>query len=160
MAVAGLHVSGAGALRRDGRYVLLDRLQDPGNMGTIVRICCAFALTGVILTPGCVDPFAPKVVRAAAGGIGALDIIRIASLDEVRALPLIAADAGGSDVAGFAWPESFVLAVGNEAGGLSPEVRRAAAAVVAVPMTGCMESLNAAVSAGILLYCATRPRRG
>jgi TrmH family RNA methyltransferase len=70
IAVAPLSLSGPDRIDPAGRYVLLDRLQDPGNMGTIIRTACAFALRGIIITPGCVDPFSPKVVRSAAGALG------------------------------------------------------------------------------------------
>jgi len=156
VAIAGCTVRDANALNKDARYVLLDRLQDPGNMGTIARACCAFGFQGLIVTPGCVDPFAPKVVRAAAGAVGKLDIIRIASLHELQGHTLIVADRRGQDVGCFAWPGSFILVIGNEGGGPSKEARLAATATVAIPMSGCMESLNAAIAAGILLYCATQ----
>ena len=159
LAIAGFTTLNARSLRKSGCYVLLDRLQDPGNMGTIARVCSAFALQGLIVTPGCVDPFSPKVVRAAAGALNNLDVITISSVEELQGYTLIAADARGNDVGCFSWPAGYILAIGNEAGGLSTEVRQHATATVAVPIEDCMESLNAAVSAGILLYCATRPQR-
>lgn len=155
LATLPLKLKGPQAIDPAARYLLLDRLQDPGNAGTIIRIARAFGSKGIIVTPGCVDPFSPKVVRAAAGAVSRIDIIGIATIDELRGA-IIAADAGGQDVSKFVWPRHFVLAVGNEANGLSNEIRTKATATVAIPMPGGMESLNAAVATGIILYCATR----
>ncbi|MHB9156150.1 MAG: TrmH family RNA methyltransferase [Endomicrobiales bacterium] len=156
MAVAALNVLGKEALERTGRYVFLDRLQDPGNMGTIIRTACAFGFNGIIITPGCVDPFSPKAVRAAASVTGKTAIIKVEGAVELKGHAVVAADVKGEDAASFLWPEGFILAIGNEAGGLSEEVRALAQAVVSLPISGCVESLNAAVSAGILLYLARR----
>jgi TrmH family RNA methyltransferase len=155
MATRTFKLLGPDAIDAAARYVLLDRLQDPGNMGTIMRVACAFGIRGIIVTAGCVDPFAPKVVRAAAGAIGRIDVVEIKSIAQVKASAIIAADAGGEDLSRFVWPEHFILAVGNEANGLSDEIRSRAAGTVAISMPGGMESLNAAVAAGIILYSAT-----
>jgi TrmH family RNA methyltransferase len=152
IAVTKLNLLSAGAVKNTGRYVLLDRLQDPGNMGTIIRAACAFGASGVIITPGCADPFSPKVVRAAASALWKLDIISIAGVEELKAFHLIAADLEGETLSGFKWPESFVLAIGNEAQGLSPQIKSASAQRLRIPISGSINSLNAAVSAGILLY--------
>lgn len=155
MAVAALRTGTSADIRPDGRYVLLDRIQDPGNMGTIIRTACAFGCSGCIMVPGNADPFAPKVVRAAASALDKIPIIPIASLAELAGVPLIAADAAGSPVAGFSWPAGFILAIGNEANGLSDELLRQASFRIAIPHQATMESLNAAVAAGILLYAAS-----
>ncbi|OGS35908.1 MAG: hypothetical protein A2293_17115 [Elusimicrobia bacterium RIFOXYB2_FULL_49_7] len=153
--VARIAIKGPDALDPAARYILFDALQDPGNMGSIIRTACAFGIKGVILTPGCVDPFSPKVVRSAASGIEKIDIIRIAALSELEGCTLIGADMGGKALTGFAWPSSFILAIGSEAHGLSPETRRRVSSLISIPMPGAMESLNAAVAAGILLFAAS-----
>ena len=152
VATAPINVIGAERISTGGRYVLLDRIQDPGNMGAIIRSACAFGYNAVIITPGCVDPFSPKVVRAAAGALTAIDIIQLKSQAELAHHPIIAASMDGKNIAAFAWPDHFIIAVGSEAAGLSPEIRAMAADTVAIPIKDAMESLNAAVAAGILLY--------
>ncbi len=77
IAVVPLNVLNSSEIRKDLKYVLLDRLQDPGNMGTVIRTAAAFNLNGIILTPGCVDPFSPKTARASAGYITKTNVINI-----------------------------------------------------------------------------------
>jgi len=160
IAVARLDVLGVSGLDKDSRYLLLDRLQDPGNMGTIIRTACAFGFKGVVTTPGTVDPFSPKVTRAAAGALWKIDVIRAESLDAVSPFNIIAADPSGIDVNGFEWPAGFLLAVGNEAGGLSEDIKRSARTSVRIPISENMESLNASVSAGILMYLSFKATGG
>jgi TrmH family RNA methyltransferase len=156
MAVTGMNLLGAEHILKGSRYVLLDRLQDPGNMGTIIRTACALGFKGVILTPGCADPFSPKVVRACASALWKIDIISIASAQELKEVPIIASGLEGRDVTGFQWPEGFALAIGNEANGLSEEILSAAKEKVSIPIFSGINSLNAAVSAGILMYCSQK----
>ena len=152
IAVAKLDVLGAKDISKSGRYVLLDRLQDPGNMGTIIRTACAFGFEGVIITPGCADPFSPKVVRACASALWKIKIVNLENIDELKGLEIIAADLEGDELKIFKWPGSFILAIGNEAQGLSDAVKNAASHRVRIPISDNINSLNAAVSAGILIY--------
>lgn len=144
-----------------GRLLVLDAVQDPGNLGTLVRAARAFALDGVLALDGTVDPWNPKSVRAAAGAGFGLPILR-ASWDEVepwleaRDVRLLAADAAGMDVAHVSVEAPWALAVGNEGQGVRAGVLRLADARVAVPMPGGTESLNAGVAGSILLYSLTR----
>lgn len=158
LAVLKLDLRDARSIDRRARYVLLDRLQDPGNMGTIIRTAAAFGVKGIIVTAGSVDPFSPKVVRSAAGALRQLEVIGIDRPEQLQDCTVVATDAGGQDIARAVWPQSFILAVGNEANGLSDGIRARASMTVAIPMPGCTESLNAAVAAGIMLYCATKTR--
>jgi TrmH family RNA methyltransferase len=158
IAVAKLNILGASSIDKNSKYILLDRLQDPGNMGTIIRTACAFGFKGIIVTPGSTDPFAPKVTRAAASALWKLDIIKIENAEELAPFNIIAAETGGEDAADFNWPDGFLLAVGSEAGGLSTEIKGRAKKTVGIPIKTAMESLNAAVSAGILMYLASKPR--
>lgn len=160
LAIMPLRVHGPETIRPDGRYVLLDHLQDPGNAGTIIRTACAFGLDGVIVTPACVDPFGPKVVRSSAGLICALPVIRCDTPETLDACPVFALAAGGQDVREVQWPAGFILAVGSEANGISPALRAGSRAIVGIPMRGPAESLNAAVAAAIALFAATnQPQR-
>jgi len=135
--------------RGDSVVVALDGVQDPGNVGTIVRLAAAFDAAGVALLPGCADPFGPKAIRASAGAILSV-VCAAASREELlaRGWPLFAADARGEAVDPPA--RGAVLAFGSEGGGLSDEIARAARKI-AIPMSGRVESLNVAASAAILL---------
>ena len=137
-----------------GRCLLLDGLQDPANVGAIIRTAVAAGYEDVYLA-GCADPFSPKSVRASMSGVFFARIMQGTQeeiLSAIAGLPVIAADMGGEDVFSYAAPEKFCLAVGSEGSGLSALVRGRADVTVCIPMDARTESLNAAVSAGILMY--------
>ena len=137
-----------------GRCLLLDGLQDPANVGAIIRTAVAAGYEDVYLA-GCADPFSPKSVRASMSGVFFARIMQGTQeeiLLSIAGLPVIAADMGGEDVFSYAAPEKFCLAVGSEGNGLSELVRSRADVTVCIPMDARTESLNAAVSAGILMY--------
>lgn len=139
-------------LRGTGKYVLLDGLQDPGNMGTIIRTAAGFDYTGVIITPGCVDPFSPKVVRSTMGAIFTTDIVIMNDLAELNGRQLIAADGRGKPAATLKAKKDHILVIGSETKGPSPELLKMAQNIVAIPQSKKIESFNAAVAAGILMY--------
>lgn len=138
------------------RLLLLDAVQDPGNVGTIIRTAAALGATATIALPGTVDVWNAKVVRSAMGAHFHHPAFH-ASWPEVEAFlartstPLWAADAGGDSLPDRA-PARLALAVGNEGSGLSDVVRSAAARIVSLPIVAGVESLNVAVATGILLY--------
>ena len=137
-----------------GRCLLLDGLQDPANVGAIIRTAVAAGYEDVYLA-GCADPFSPKSVRASMSGVFFARIMQGTQeeiLSVIAGMPVIAADMGGEDVFSYAAPEKFCLAVGSEGSGLSELVRSRADVTVRIPMDARTESLNAAVSAGILMY--------
>jgi TrmH family RNA methyltransferase len=133
-------------------YIALDGIQDPGNMGTIIRIADWFGITDLVCSPGCVDVYNPKVVQSAMGGHLRVRIHHRDLVDFLPALnlPLYAAVLGGTDVYEVGRPESGVLVIGNESRGVSPEVVDLATHRLTIPRKGGAESLNAGVSAGIL----------
>jgi RNA methyltransferase, TrmH family len=133
--------------RRDTVAVALDAVQDPGNVGTIVRLAAAFDAAGVLLLPGCADAFGPKAIRSSAGAILHVPVAEITTRDLLD-LPLFAADAAGSAI--DPPPSNAVLVFGNEGAGVSEELLRHATPI-AIPMSGRVESLNVASSAAILL---------
>lgn len=141
--------------------LVLDRVQDPGNAGTLLRAAEGFGATGAILLRGSVHPFNPKCVRGSAGTIFRLPFL--ASVDETAALAMLdglrmyaaAADAD-LPVAQSDFGTACGIVVGSEAHGVSPGIR-AAATPVRIPVTG-IESLNAAMAGCILLYEASRQR--
>lgn len=148
--------------------LILDALADPGNMGTVLRAALAADVDEVILTPNCVDCFSPKVVRAAAGAHIALpiavnqtwpDIARRVEAHCQGRLRVLLAQAGRSNWY-FAQDlrTPFALIIGNEAHGPSQEARTLSTASIAIPLSNHVESLNAAMAAGIILYEAVRQR--
>ncbi len=138
----------------EGRSLLLDCLQDPGNLGTVIRTANA-AGYGDIYLVNCTDPYSPKAVRASMSGIFFVNIhsgTRERVLEALEGVPLICADMDGENVFDFVPPKNFCLCIGNEGGGISEQVKSRAAYTVRIPMRKTCESLNAAVSAGIVMY--------
>ncbi len=149
------------------RFLLLDALQDPGNVGTIVRTAAAFGVTATVALPGTVDFWNAKVVRSSMGALFVHPVLA-ATWEEVVAflddhdISCWAADTDGlvidsSDlVRREALPGRLALIVGNEGAGLSPHVAARASQRIAIGMAPGIESLNVAVATGILLH-ALRP---
>jgi len=143
-------------------FVLLDCIQDPANVGAIVRSAEAFGASGVLLTPDCASPFSPKAVRASALSALRIPIATGVNPDEAAAW---AAKAGavmaGAETRGGDPPSSLssirplVLIVGSEGHGISAVLESHLSRRVTIPLSGRVESLNAAVAAGILLALAT-----
>ncbi len=146
-----------------GRYLLLDGLADPGNVGTILRTADAFAFDGVLLTSGSADVYNPKTIRATQGAIFRLPV-HIVEPNELErtlsalAVPLYAAVLEDSVPPEALLPACCCIAVGNEARGVSQTVLKLSDARIRIPMPGRAESLNAAVAAGILCYLAVQQR--
>ncbi len=145
------------ALPAHARLLVLDGIQDPGNVGTLLRSAAALGAAATVVLPGTVDPWNAKVVRSAAGHQFEHPPV-LATLDELRgylasqAVALWGADAAGSSVDAAAAPARLAIAVGNEGNGLSAELRAACDGFVSIPMVAGAESLNVAVAAGILLH--------
>ena len=137
------------------RLLILDAIQDPGNVGTILRTSFALGADATVALPGTVDLWNAKVVRSAMGAhfhsmafhTTADDVFAFLDAESV---PLWAAEAGGRSVESVEAPPRLALAVGNEGAGLSSFVRARASAVVSIPIAS--ESLNVAVATAILLY--------
>lgn len=135
--------------------LLLDGVADPGNVGAIVRSANAAGYKEIYLTEGCADPYSPKSVRASMSGVFFTKLyagMRAEILGVLQGTPILAADMDGENVFAFSAPEKFALVIGNEANGVSEEVFSRAHRTVKIPMAATQESLNAAVSAGILMY--------
>lgn len=149
--------------------LILDNLADPGNMGTILRTALAADVQEVLLTSGCVDCYSPKVVRAAAGAHVALPIESNLSWDTIREritrhcveAPRVLLAEAGSTHSYFAQDLSapFALVIGNEAQGPSAEARAQATLLICIPLANGVESLNAAMATGIILYESVRQRQ-
>ena len=147
------------------RIVALDSVQDPGNVGTIWRTADAAGFQALLLGAGSADPLSPKVLRAAMGSGFRLKFAfadpLCAALEALRGrgYRVLVSDLKGADFyARGEIGEKFVLVIGNEARGVSGEVREAADVRLRLPMRGGAESLNAAVAAGIMMYELMRGR--
>ena len=138
-----------------GTCLFLDGVADPGNVGTIIRTANAAGYDEIYLTDDCADAYAPKSVRASMSGIFFTKPY-IAPREEIVAIlqdtPIVIADMQGENVFDFNPPSKFALVIGNEANGVSLTLKNAAQCTVKIPMRKTQESLNAAVSAGILMY--------
>lgn len=148
--------------RAPERIVILDAVGEPGNLGTILRTAAASGVKLAILGPGCVDPYNPKVMRAAMGAHFRLPVVE-AGWSEIAGfcqdLPMYAASAESPvSYADVEWHGAWGLIVGNEARGISREARRLAKAVVSIPMSGEVESINVASAAAVILFEAQRQR--
>jgi TrmH family RNA methyltransferase len=141
-------------------FLMGENVQDPGNVGTLIRTAAAAGAGAVFLTAGSADPYSPKVLRAAAGAVLRIPVL-YATPEEIKnaAIPLYAAHPRGNVTPyELDMKKSFCLLIGNEAHGLSAEALAMADAHVRLPMAAHTESLNAAMAAGILLYEAVRQR--
>lgn len=134
--------------------ILLDRLQDPGNLGTIIRTANASGYKEIYLS-GCTDPYSPKAVRASMSGIFFTTVYQGSEeqiLTALKGVPLVCADMDGEDIFKFSPPEKFCLCIGNEGSGIGEVIKEKSDYKVKIPMSESCESLNAAVSAGIAMY--------
>lgn len=140
-------------LRQAERLLILDRLQDPGNVGTLIRTAEAFGFEGVIVTPGTANPFQPKAVRASMGSCLGLKIAH-ATASEIKSLPqrLLTLNLDGAVSLGQADLRApLAVVLGQEADGVSSDLSALAVQRVLIPMPGPTESLNVAVAGGIVM---------
>ena len=149
-----------GTIENNGRYMALEGLQDPGNIGTILRTALALGMDGVFFTQPCPDLYAPKLLRSTMGAVFRQPVGYIAEMEELfavlrkKGIPSFAAvlhrDAVEVEQADFT--EGGVILIGNEGNGLSEEATEGASQKVTIPMRNGAESLNAAVAASILMW--------
>ncbi len=146
--------------------VIADRIQDPGNLGTMVRTSLALGASGLILTKGSVDAYNPKVVRSAAGALFALPILQDRSIQEAlslcrqHGLIISALSADGASVLNelnLTVPSAILF--GNEASGLDVEVEKQTDYFVRIPMAQSSESLNVSIAHAIVMYEAMTQRK-
>lgn len=145
----------APAVFPSGLIVALDRVQDPGNLGTVIRTADAFGAAGLILSEGCADPWSPKAVRSAMGSVYHIPVWQGELSNELNRLKeqgffIVCGHLKGKEALPEL-PEKRVIIIGNEANGVSDEVA-GKAYLYRLPMKGRAESLNAAVAAAILIY--------
>lgn len=147
--------------------LVLDNLQDPGNLGTIFRTAEAAGVTGIVLGNDCVDIYNPKVIRSTMGAVFRVPFLYtediVGTLEELRlrGVRLFAAHLKGeNDYDRESYQGGSAFLIGNEGNGLRDEVTACADCLVKIPMEGKAESLNAAVAASLLVFEAARQRRG
>lgn len=147
------------------RIVCLNGVQDPGNVGTILRTMDAAGFTGLLIDDKTADPFSPKVLRASMGSIFRVPVFKAdslpAMLDGLRQtdFEILAGDLSGEPYfAPRSRRENTCIIIGNEGAGIAPEVKEKATLRLKIPMVGGAESLNAAVAAAIMMYDNLRHR--
>ncbi|MCL5267264.1 MAG: RNA methyltransferase [Bacteroidetes bacterium] len=144
--------------KRSATVLLLDRISDPGNLGTILRSAAWFGVDGVVIAGGSVDAYNPKVVRSAMSAICQLNVLQdVALVDEITRLKALgfavvaSTQEAALSYADFAYPKRAAIVFGAEATGISSEVLKLCETQIAIPRAGKMESLNVGVAASIVL---------
>ncbi len=148
------------ALNLNGRYLALEDVQDPANLGTVIRTAEALGLDGLLLSVGCCDAYSPKVLRGSMGGVFRLPLLMVADMATMATalrekgfrVYACVPDADAQNVSDVALGDGCVPLIGNEGNGLKPETITACDARITIPMGGRAESLNAAMAAGIIMW--------
>ena len=145
--------------RGTGNVAVLDRLQDPGNIGTIIRTAEAAGYRGIVVIRGGGDVYGPKAVRAAAGSLFRMPVLLAADgrqaaelLKRMKKKIAVTCPENAQDYRQADLTDNIALVIGNEGSGVSGALKQASHIRVKIPMEGSIESLNAAVAAGILMY--------
>ncbi len=148
-------------LRRGGRYLMLEGVQDPGNVGTLLRSAAAFGFDAVMLTNGCASPYAPKTLRASMGAIAQIPVFEKLTLPDLLpkfekwGVKTIAAALYNSVPLGDIsqnQPDGVCIVIGSEGQGLCEETIKSCTHSVRIPMTDSVESLNAGIAGSLLLW--------
>lgn len=148
-------------------FVLLENLQDPGNLGTIIRTGEGAGITGVIMSNGTVDIYNPKTIRSTMGSVYRVPFLYVENMQEImqklheKGVHTYAAHLKGNtyyDTFSFTEPTAFLI--GNEGNGLSDGLADMAESYLKIPMEGQVESLNAAIATALLMYETHRQRSG
>ena len=155
------HDLSAIVVEKGAPMLVLDAVQDPGNVGALCRVAWVLGAAGVVLTDGTADAGNPKVLRASMGAMFRFPVVTESAESLLgwmrrREVTMVVADATGAAVRSVTWPERMALVVGNEGAGARREFEEAAHQKVAIPLARGAESLNVAVAAGILLHEAMR----
>lgn len=153
-------------VKNKGNFIIiLDELQDPGNVGTIIRSADAFGASGIIMTENCVDVYNPKVVRATMGSLFHIPITYIKDKKEIinylkdRQIRIYTTSLQGETYIYDAdFKENFAFIIGNESKGVTEEMIKFADLLIKIPMEGNAESLNAAIASSIIMYEVARQR--
>lgn len=157
IAVSKIPASDSFTINSNGRYIALENLADPSNLGAVARTAEALGVTGIILSHSGCDPYSPKSLRASMGTLLRLPIIVIddfANALKKTGLKSYAAvvDSGAKSATDISFTDGTVLIIGNEANGITAETKALADEQITIRMSGKAESLNAAVAAAILMW--------
>lgn len=157
--ICAIHTEPLPEMLAGRRYVVLDTLQDPGNVGTILRTLDAAGFDGCILTPGCADPFAPKTMRATMGSLFRVPMTFVEnSAEAARWLRTNGWAVIGAELRGQPFyqrgtrPDKLCVLIGNEGAGLTEEILAQCSFRYKLPMRGGAESLNAGIAAAVMMY--------
>jgi len=138
-----------------GLTVILDAIQDPGNLGTIIRTADWFGVKNIVCGTGTVEAFNPKVIQSSMGSIFRVNLFYTdlrQFLNNHKDMPVVVSHLEGTDLSSFKWPENLFLIIGNESNGVSNDLSEKAKWKIKIPGFGLAESLNASVAASILIY--------
>jgi len=151
---------------KENFFILLDRVQDPGNMGTIIRTADAFGSNGIIVTNGCVDVFNPKTIRSTMGSIFHVPLLYYNEINDAiydlknRGIQIMSTALKSSNYChDVDFKTDFALVIGNEASGVSEDIINASDSLIKIPMRGKAESLNAAIASAVIMYEVLRQRQ-
>lgn len=172
MALARMNVCSLQSIcsRSRGLTLVLDSVQDPGNVGTLVRSAVAFGATGVVCLNGCADPWNDKSVRSSAGAIVAVPCVKSSADDWLKTMDLQMSESSGREIIGtsahtgesidnFKPGDSPVLIIGSEADGIRESVSARVSRWLNIPMASKVESLNASVAGALAMYMISRSLR-
>ena len=156
--------SGLDKINLTGSYICCENISDPGNLGTILRTAEALGLSGAILSKDCCDAYSPKVIRGSMGSVFRLPLFFFDNLPEtfvlldkqgMKTYGAVVSDKA-TPVLNINFQKGSIIAVGNEANGLTESLINSCSEKITLPMKGKAESLNAAIAAGILMWELTR----
>lgn len=143
----------------DKNILILDKLQDPGNMGTIIRTAEAMGFNNIFLTKECADVYSPKVTRSTMGSVLRLNIFENISIEDIHKLKAMGYTLASTALKEISVPlkdvnkpKKTAIVIGNEANGISADILEISDLIIKIPMKGKIESLNAAVAASILMF--------
>jgi TrmH family RNA methyltransferase len=152
------------SLPTQGWVVAIDEVQDPGNLGTIIRLCDWFGIADLVCSKGTVDVYNPKTVQASMGSLARVKVHYTELTDWLSQtdLPIYGTMLDGQSIYELTWPEQGVLLLGNEANGISPEVIHLVHHQITIPAMGqpAAESLNVAMATGLCLGALRHPIKG
>ncbi len=159
MAIVGIKTYAREEIDVDGRYIFLDGLQDPGNLGTIIRSAEAFNMSGVILGEGTVDAYNEKVVRSTMGSIFRVPLHNMDYEDllglKARGMRVVSTSLEGKTDLKPILQKGIIITIGNESKGISSQLEEISDDFIKIPMHGKVESLNAAIAGSIIMYGST-----
>ncbi len=153
-------------IKEKARLLILDKIQDPGNLGSLLRTALAGGITGVICAKGTVDIWSPKVLRSTMGAAFRMPIVREQQMEDIflplknKGIPLYSCDpAAAVSCFEVKFPASYGLVIGNESKGISANFKGESCQQVKIPLLNSVQSLNAAAAGAIIIYEALRQNK-